>query len=363
MGKKDFYINGIGIISPQKTFDNTEFLSEIRSYDKNVLTCVTPDFKTYINPVQLRRLSKMLRIGMTAATICLREAKVEVPDGIITSTGYGFLEETEKFLREMLERQEKQLTPTYFMQGTYNALSGLIALATTCRGYNNAYVSRGFAFENALEDAMMQLDEFSAKNFLIGAFDEAAAVQYIAGVRENHYKAEHIASMDLFGSKTSGTLQGEGSAFFSVSGISSSSTWCVLKDLQIVYLPDNEKNLSDALTIFLDANEIAVEEIDLWINGKSGDTERDHLLTSLENSLLRNTPQVRFKHLCGEYCTAISFGLWLGASILKKQSIPDAIKVPSVTFLEKLETVLLVNHYQGRNYSFLLLRRFDEKVI
>ena len=111
------YINGIGIISPQRTFNNTEFLSEVINYNNNILSCVTPDFKTYMNPAQLRRLSRMLRIGMTAATICLKDAGINVPDGIVTATGYGFLEETEKFLRELLERNEKQLTPTLFHAG------------------------------------------------------------------------------------------------------------------------------------------------------------------------------------------------------------------------------------------------------
>ena len=120
------YINGIGIISPQKTFDNAEFLNEVITYDQNILNCTTPDFKKYVSPVQLRRLSRMLRIGITAAKICLEDAHIQIPDGIITATGYGFLEETEKFLKEMLEREEKQLTPTYFMQGTYNSLAGLI---------------------------------------------------------------------------------------------------------------------------------------------------------------------------------------------------------------------------------------------
>jgi 3-oxoacyl-[acyl-carrier-protein] synthase II len=117
------FINGIGIITPQKTYDNDAFLTEITTYDHNVLLCQPPDFKTYINPIQLRRLSRMLRIGLTSSILCLRDAGVQIPDGIITATGYGFLEETEKFLREILERDEKQLTPTYFMQGTYNALS------------------------------------------------------------------------------------------------------------------------------------------------------------------------------------------------------------------------------------------------
>ena len=188
--KRLYYINGIGIISPQKTFDNQRFLTEISQYDHNVLTCVVPDFKNYINPIQLRRLSRMLRIGLSAATICLRDARVESPDGIITATGYGFLEETEKFLRELFERQEKQLTPTYFMQGTYNALAGLVALSTKCMGYNNTYVSKGFAFENAIQDALIQVNANSSGNYLVGTYDEAASVQYNVNLREQHYKAE-----------------------------------------------------------------------------------------------------------------------------------------------------------------------------
>jgi 3-oxoacyl-(acyl-carrier-protein) synthase len=128
----------------------------------------------------------------------MRDAKVQSPDGIITGTGYGFLDETAKFLRELLEQQEKQLTPTYFMQSTYNALAGLIALSVKCMGYNNTYVSRGLAFENVLDDAILHLRENKGHNFLIGAFDEAAEVQYLASIRASHFKTEHIQNLNLF---------------------------------------------------------------------------------------------------------------------------------------------------------------------
>ena len=153
-GKVRHYINGIGIITPQKTYSDEGFLSEVVSYHGNVLRCATPDFKSYISPTQLRRLSRMLRIGLTSSILCLKDAGTTMPDGIITATGYGFLEETEKFLREILDRGERQLTPTSFMQGTYNALAGLVALSLKCTGYNSTYVSRGFAFENAMDDAI-----------------------------------------------------------------------------------------------------------------------------------------------------------------------------------------------------------------
>ena len=41
----DCHISGAGMISPQKTYDNDAFLSELTQYDNNVLTCVLPDFK------------------------------------------------------------------------------------------------------------------------------------------------------------------------------------------------------------------------------------------------------------------------------------------------------------------------------
>src|SRR5688500_7778304 len=122
MDNKNYYINGVGIVSPQKTYDNQEFLHEIIAYDGNVLSCILPEFKDYINPIQLRRLSRMLRIGLTAAIICTRDSGNTKPDGIITGTGYGFLNDTAKFVSEMLDQKETHLTPTFFMQGTYNAL-------------------------------------------------------------------------------------------------------------------------------------------------------------------------------------------------------------------------------------------------
>ena len=72
--KATYFINGVGIIAPQKTFDPEVFLTEIAHYDKNVLTCIALDFKTYIDLIQMRRLSRMLRIGLTAADICLRDS-------------------------------------------------------------------------------------------------------------------------------------------------------------------------------------------------------------------------------------------------------------------------------------------------
>lgn len=353
--KNRYYINGVGMISPQKTFDNAEFLPEIKAFHENILNCVVPDFKEYINPIQLRRLSSLLRTGLSAAIICLRNAGIVVPDGIVTATGYGSLKETELYMNELLSRNESQLTPTYFMQGTYNALAGLVALTVKCMGYNNTFVSKGFAFENALQDVLLQLNENPASHYLVGGYDETATARHAIGLREQHFKKKHINSLKLFKSETNGTLEGEGSAFFMLSAKPSSTTWCTLADLEMVFKPTQEE-LSDALNLFLKNNNLTTTDVNLWINGMSGDKELDQSLYYLDQDALNNIPSVKFKHLCGEYTTATTFAVWLGASILKKQYIPETLEVlPSRP--ETLNTILIVNHYMNRNYSFLLLQK------
>src|SRR5688572_25927780 len=288
--KANYFINGVGIITPQKTFDPEVFLSEISQYDKNVLTCILPDFKAYINPIQMRRLSRMLRIGLSTAIICLRNSKITLPDGIITATGYGFLDETAKFLRELLDQKEKQLTPTYFMQGTSNALAGLVALTIKCMGYNNTYASKGIAFENAMTDAMMQLNGNASLNLLIGSYDEDAEIQYNASVRASHFKTEFVNNLSLFDTSTRGTIQGEGSAFFMLSGKSSASTLCLMSDMDVVYKPEGTE-LQDALGNFLATNRLNPDDIDLIINGVSGDVRHDAVTNTLIHSRFGDTAQ------------------------------------------------------------------------
>lgn len=351
-----YYLNGIGIISPQKTFDPNVFLTDIAQYDKNVLQSIAPDFKAYINPIQMRRLSRMLRIGLSSAMICLRDSKVEMPDGIITATGYGFLDETAKFLKEILEYGEKQLTPTYFMQSTSNALAGLVALTIKCMGYNNTYASKGFAFENALTDAMMQLNDNPSLNFLVGSYDEAAEVQYKASIRATHFKTEYINNLALFDTKTRGSIQGEGSAFFMISGKPSDTTWCTIRGMEILYNPEaNELQL--ALTNFLKANNITPADIDVIVSGASGDVDHDAVIDAVMASLLSQSVHTRFKHLCGEYTTATAFGLWLGASILKRQEIPAITKVDEKNQPTQLNNILILNQYMEKRLSFILLNR------
>ena len=353
--KTTYYINGIGIISPQKTFDNNEFLGEVSEYHQNVLTSVVPDFKQFINPIQIRRLSRMLRIGLSASLICVKDAGISKPDGIITGTGYGLLNDTAKFLSEVLQQQEKHMTPTFFMQSTYNALSGLVALSLKCNGYNNTYVNKGFSFETALHDAMLQLNDHPELHFLVGGYDETDEVQYKVNSRVHHYKSERISNLDLFKQNTRGSLQGEGAAFFSLSGIRNENAWCMIRDLKMHFLPSSKDELSQQVKDFLHRTGLNFEDVDVCVSGVSGDVENDRLLSEVIHEKFSHSPDIRFKHLCGEFCTASVFGTWVAASILKKQSIPPAVTFNTIESRQPIRRALLLNQYMGRNYSFILL--------
>jgi 3-oxoacyl-(acyl-carrier-protein) synthase len=108
------YIKATGNISPQKTFGHQP-LAEPVAYTGNRLACIEPDYKEFIDPKQIRRMSRIIRMGVAAAMECLQEAGVKVPDAIVTGTAYGCLEDTNSFLSKMVEFNEELLTPTAFI--------------------------------------------------------------------------------------------------------------------------------------------------------------------------------------------------------------------------------------------------------
>ena len=357
--KVAYYIQGMGNISPQRTFDNSEFLPEISEYKENVLSAVTPEFKNYINPVALRRMSRMFKIGLSAAKICAQDAKLEMPDGIITASGYGCIGDTSRFLIEVIDNGEKQLTPTLFMQSTYNSISGGIAMAMKCNNYNTTYVHRGFAFETALQDAMMQIADAPSKRMLIGGFDETNEGQFVISVRTGYHRKDHVDSLSLFQTEGRGTLQGEGAAFFVLGGEKTDNSYAKISGLSMVYAPKDKSEIIRAIEELLKENGLTTADIDIAINGIGGDTINDQRNNQVMEGLFANTQQVVFKHLSGDYCTAASFGLWLGARMLRHQRVPEVVKVNQIHTDAPIRNILLLNHFRGKNYGIVLLTNVE----
>ena len=140
---------------------------------------------------------------------------------------------------------------------------------------------------------------------------------------------------------------------------SSTTTLCLMIDMDVVYKPEGTE-LQDALDNFLATNRLNSDDIDLIINGVSGDVQHDAVTNTLIHSRLGDTAQVRFKHLCGEYTTATSFALWLGASILSRQQVPEIVKVQRWRQPDSLRIILIVNQYMSKSFTFILLKDFRQ---
>ena len=354
---KKIYINGVGCISPQNTFRNDDFLSDISEYESEYLTSIEPEYKQYISPIRLRRMSRIVKMGVSAAFIALDDAGVEIPDAIISGTGWGCLEDTEKFLTSMIDNKEQLLTPTAFIQSTHNTVSAQIALLKKCTGYNFTYTNRGFSFENSMIDAIYLLQEGNAKNILVGGIDEITPNYYNITSKVGWWKKEKTSNLNLLQTNSKGTLAGEGSTFFSVSSKKSDRSYAELKSLTTIYKPTSNEIIDNAVSNAVQNAGLTTSDIDLAILGYSGDSTKDKVYKDISQQSLKSVPRAWFKHLCGEYYVASSFGLWLASQILKSQTIPDAVLLDERDLSKPIQNILLYNHYDESNHSIYLISR------
>ncbi len=350
----DVYIKGLGNISPQNTADNSQFLDKIVEYDQNNLQVIHPVYKDHISPIKLRRMSRMIKMGIAASSICLDDAGITNPGAIITGTGFGCTGDTEKFLYAMVENDEQYLTPTAFMQSTHNTISGQIAIMLGCKSYNSTYVNRGSCFEAAFQDAMMLINEGEANDALIGGFDECTDKHYIITSRLGYWKDRDIKNTDLYTAGSSGSISGEGASFFAISKDGGSNSYAKIKAVNHFYKPDGFEEVERRIQSFLEANGHNPDSVDLVVNGLNGDEEGDLVYHHLMKGALKSSTHTCYKHLCGEYDVASAFGLWLACKILKTQTVPESVRVGNAP-AGQINTVLVYNHFKSSYHGLFLL--------
>ena len=348
------YIRSSGNISPQRTFGQVGIPEEPVVHSGNRMNCIEPDYAKIIDTKLIRRMSRIIKMGIAAATSCLREAGINSPDAIITGTAYGCLQDTEIFLTKMIENKEEQLSPTAFIQSTHNTAGAQIALLLHCHGYNNTFVHRGFSFESALLDAIMLLQENERTHVLVGGLDEITDSSHLILSRFRLYKREPDSNLDLYRSNSNGTIAGEGAAFFLLTNQTFPGDKAALEGIATFYKPADLDEIKKNILAFLSLHSTRMEDLDLIITGMNGDKKGDEIYKQLIDSVFQNMPIANFKNLCGEYPTATAFGLWMGAAILSSGIVPEFVRFKS--FLVKpIRKVLLYNHYQNTHHSLFLL--------
>ncbi|UII22956.1 beta-ketoacyl synthase chain length factor [Fulvivirga ligni] len=326
------YIKSTSAITPQFTFDQSSYLKEWLTQEGPFLSAHEPDYKALINPRLLRRMSRIIKMGVATSLQALKDANVENPGAIIVGTGLGCIQDTEKFLVDILESKEGILSPTAFIQSTHNTVAGQIALLLKCTEDNFTYVNRGHSFENSLQDAVLRVKE-GVDNVLVGGADEMT---------------NEIAAIIGEIKCNPSNLWGEGASFFVLSKDPGEN--------QIVLNGISTANNLEATEItgaadkFLNKLGMSAADIDAVVIGGEGS---DPYYSSISNHF---TDQAiyNFKAVTGENFTASSFGLNLGVNLLQNPEIDSAIKIKEGK-KNNFKTVLMYNHYRGVNHTFALV--------
>ncbi len=288
------YINSFCSISPAGVLDAHASFGDLHRPNGNTATCIEPDYKELIPAMQLRRMSKPVRIGVAAARLCLQQASQPMPDAIHTGTAYGMLQDSETFLQQMIERDEQTLNPTAFIQSTHNTVAGQIALILGCNAHNMTYVHKGHSFESAMLDAEMMLQEHPEYEVLVGAVDESTETSY-----------QVLRKFDLYHEHN---MAGEGASFFSITAKEQEQSLAKITAFEMfIALSDEEVN--EQIAKFIKDHQLEIGKEDMLLNGSWTATK------ALKP--FAGNPSLDYAQYCGAYPTASSFALALGTLMIK----------------------------------------------
>jgi len=338
------YIRAAGNISPQHSLDPALFFKVRKHTATNYFKVVEPEYEGFVDSKMIRRMSRIVKMGVASALTCLRSAGIEMPGAIVTATAYGCLEDTSSFLRRMIEFEETMLSPTAFIQSTHNTVGAQIALILKCHQYNNTIVHRAFSFENALTEAALLLEEDMGP-LLVGAVDEITDDRHAILTRFGLYKPTGGISQSF-----AGNIAGEGAAFFLLDKDPDHHPVARIRGLQTLYGPEDQDRVRKFVLDFLQNHGITRDQIDLVLSSHTGNAERDEPDRNLLEALFPQKPFFPFKSLCGDYPTASGFAVWLAALLLREQKQPDWMM--SVPF--PLNHVL-IHHRSGKPHHSLFL--------
>lgn len=301
------FIHSITSIAHQDTFAKKNIWDTISILDETS-SLVHPDYKEYIAPAALRRLSPILRMAIAASNYC--QATCNSPFGAISvGTALGCLTDTEKFLKTIHTTSGSILSPTAFIQSTHNTIAGQISLELKNHAYNMTHTQNSLSFELALQDALLCVNA-GKSNVLAGAADEA--IDFL-----NRLNDSLIHAPVAF---TSG-------ATFLVVDQKSSPIELLAVDLNF-----SATNYKDSISKFLNQNGVLFTEMDAVFVANNAD------FSPQENV-------VNYINYTGFYHTASAFGMHMAHDWL---------------LMEDKKYALIVNNLVADKLGLILLKKTDK---
>ena len=262
------------------------------------------------------------------------------------------MEDCIKFLNQIVQYEEGQLTPGNFVQSTANVIAAQLGLLSKNKCYNITHVHRGLSFENALLDASMMLVENPDHQYLLGAVDEVSSYNYNIDFLAGWYKREDLQEKNLYEQHTPGSIAGEGATMFIVNARKENALAAV-RGMSSLHTSDVSA-VEQRLREFLKNQLLPGEKIDLFLSGENGDSRDKVFYDACESCISDDTTVARFKHMFGEFGTASAMACWLAIHIFKMQTMPEHM-IKKSSSSRKYKRILIYNNHKHIQHSFLLL--------
>jgi 3-oxoacyl-[acyl-carrier-protein] synthase II len=315
------YIVSASSITHQNSFNQAGFSAQLQELTADS-TLIKPDYKTYINPALVRRMSDILRMSVACSADCLRQANLEQVGPIIVGTGLGCLLDTEKFLNNALTIEGSLLPPTSFIQSTHNTIAGQISLSIQNHEYNMTHTQNSLSFERSLEDAFLSIAE-GHETVLVGAADE------VIQPMQDIFNQLGLAHLPLT----------TGASFFVVSPQNNHANVCIkaAKGLSLV-----DVNTID-IDAFLQENNCHKSDIDLVLYATTSQQ-----IAQQWQTYFNAITMVDYAKYSGYYATSSAFATHLAQDIITTQPTNFCSSNP-------VKRVLICNAINPTNLGLILV--------
>ncbi len=297
------YINNFCSISTIGEIDYEFDFDKIKHTNVNLQNyCKEPDYSQWLNPMQLRRMTKCVRLAIGASQRSWNIDKK--PDSIHIGAALGMISDTLVFLKKLADQDEEMLTPTAFIQSTHNTPSGQIALLMDAHGHNMTFTHKGHSFENAVLDAQLLLNAKNEIESLLGSVDELTQESYDL--------------KEMFGIYNEHVPAGEGSSFFRISNFKKAESIAYLSHFHF-FKESNVLGIVNHLKTYFKKHDLKIKATDYIFLGVTETEHSKKIYQLLQSTFYPNSETQNFKSTFGEFPTCSSIGISLCLSKITNQ--------------------------------------------
>ncbi|MEW6379701.1 MAG: beta-ketoacyl synthase N-terminal-like domain-containing protein [bacterium] len=297
---------------------------------------------------KMRRADRFSRMAALAAWDAVQDSGMALDGehtmGIIVASAFGPHTTTFRFLDDILDYGEANVSPTAFSHSVHNTAASYIASLLDIRGPTITVSQFAFPFHQAILLAQAWLDEKRCDYVLVGSADESGRVmEYICSQKLRIADDGQIQPFHF--SAAPKAVPGEGSVFFLMTSREDGRKYGELSEVALSSHRNEEEDKPD----------ICILEAD----GMAGDE------TGYRDAVVPGAFAAGYSPLFGSMLTGSGFQCAAAALMLKEQiryacpvqDNPGRVNICTVTETAEIHSIHCIRYHCGQKKAVIKLRR------